>query len=76
MSVSRGLNREGRFDLRHYYQETGTPHWILDAQYAWHPFAERLTYSSYEVASLLVSCLTILVITWTWWGESDDDAQE
>ena len=66
MSVSRGLHTEGRFDLTHYYENTGTPHWILDAQFSWHPFSERLTYATYEVVPLLLSCLTIALVMWKW----------
>ncbi|HIL64844.1 MAG TPA: hypothetical protein EYG33_01625 [Candidatus Poseidoniales archaeon] len=76
MSVSRGLHKEGRFDLTHFYENTGTPHWILDAQFSWHPFSERLTYATYEVVSLLLSCLTIALVMWKWRTKLGIDEEE
>ncbi len=70
MTTSRGLFTEGRFDLTFFYEYTSTPAWILDAQFFWHPFSERLTYTSYEVASLLVSCLTLSLLLWKWKAEA------
>lgn len=57
MPTSRGLALNGKFDLTYFYEYTSTPTWILDAQFFWHPFSERLTYASYEVAAFIFSLI-------------------
>ena len=57
MPTSRGLALNGRFDLTYFYEYTSTLIWILDAQYFWDPFSERLTYASYEVAAFIFSLI-------------------
>ena len=57
MPTSRGLALNGKFDLTYFYEYTSTPTWILDAQFFWHPFPERLTYASYEVAAFIFSLI-------------------
>ena len=59
MPTSRGLALNGKFDLTYFYEYTNTPTWILDAQFFWHPFSERLTYAGYEVVALIFSLIGI-----------------
>ena len=66
MSKSMGLAKEGRFDLTNMYEYTNTPNWILDAQYAWHPFTERLAFATYEIFAIIISISMISFITWSY----------
>ena len=73
MSKSMGLETEGRFDLTNLYTNTNTPHWILDAQYAWHPFAERLPLATYEIFAIIISISMISFITWSYFKYENVD---
>ena len=75
MTTAIGLLTDGRFDLTFFYHYTNTPRWILDAQFYWHPFSERLTYATYEVAALLVSVASISYLLWNWKGTEHNDEE-
>ena len=71
MSKSMGLAKEGKFDLTNMYEYTNTPHWVLDSQYAWHPFTERLALTTYEIFAIIISLSTISYIIWSFFQKEN-----
>ena len=76
MAPAMGSIKGGAFDLTTEYELSGTPHWILDSQFTWHPFSERLPLATYEIIAVIVAITICSFFVWSHWRTSVETAHE